>query len=283
MSTTAVGITLDLEGPLPVARRHSLLATPGVVKTDGNDRWTNGVTVAGYPDGLPVRWEPCSTGTFRTKSETVGDTFPGSLFDPIAVYFPVSCSTHGMGDSAVQKLIDRVEEVLDATLSFGVEASLVGGTTLSVNPFLGDSNMTALAAGAAVNAQAGLGYLENAIGQLTGRQGMIHATPAIGAAWGLGAGLYDTEATVTSNGTPVVLGAGYIGVQPTGHTAPSAGKDWAFATGPVEVRMESENRAEAVESIDRELNDIVIRAERWVLPEWDTALQVGVLIDWTLI
>ena len=67
MSTTAVGVTLDLEGPLPVARRYSLLATPGVVKPSATDRWMNGVNVVGYPDGLPVDWEPCSTGTFRVK------------------------------------------------------------------------------------------------------------------------------------------------------------------------------------------------------------------------
>ena len=124
MSTTAVGITLDLDGPLPVARRYSLLTTPGVVVDSGNDRWMNGVFVVGYPDGVPSRFEPCSTGTFRTKDESVGNSVPGERFDPIAVYFPVSCSTHGMSDRAINELADKVEAVLDATLSFGVEESL---------------------------------------------------------------------------------------------------------------------------------------------------------------
>lgn len=276
MSTTASGITLDLTGPLPVARRHSLLETPGVLKED-NGRWMNGVHVVGYPAGVPQPFEPCSTGTFRTKDESVGDAVPGERFDPIAVYFPVSCSTHGMGDSAIQKLIEKVETVLDATLSFGVEASLAKGTTLSVNPFFADGNMIALAAGA-VNPRVGLGYLENAIGG-TGRGGMIHATPAVVAAWQ--SGLDEPTVLRTSNGTPVVSGAGYIGAHPSGQTAPAATRDWVFATGPVEVRVEDEDRTEITEAVDRASNDIVIRAERWALPEWDTALQVGVLIDWS--
>lgn len=291
MSTTAVGITLDLDGPLPVARRYSLLATPGVVVSDSG-RWMNGIQVAGYPDGVPTRWEPCSTGTFRVKDESVGNSVPGSRFDPIAVYFPVSCSTHGMSNSAVQDLADRVETVLDATLSFGVEEAFAKGTTLSVNPFLADGNMVALASGAAVSPKVGQGYLENAIGELTGRQGVIHATPAVVSAWGMGDNLNLSNDPITegppalglrtTNGTPVISGAGYIGAHPTGETAPGATTDWVFATGLVEVRLESEQRTEIVEAIDQTTNDIVIRAERWVLPDWDQALQVGVLIDWSL-
>ncbi len=289
MSTTATGITLDLEGPLPVARRYSLLATPGVVKNDGNDRWMNGVRVVGYPDGVPSRWEPCSTGTTRVKDDSVGDAMPGERFEPIAVYFPVSCSTHGMGDSAINKLTDKLEAVLDATLSFGVEESFAKGTPFSVNPFLADGNMTPLASGAAVSPQEGQSYLENAIGSLTGRQGIIHATPAVVAAWGFGAGLDSTEVDDpppprtlrTANGTPVISGAGYIGAHPSGQAGPGNTTDWVFATGQVEVRVESESQTTISENIDRESNDIVIRAERWALPEWDQALQVGVLIDWS--
>lgn len=290
MSTTAPGITLDLDGPLPVAREFSLLANQEVVKTDDNDRWLNGVRVVGYPAGTPSRFEPCSTGTFRVKDETVGESFPGDRFDPIAVYFPVSCSTHGMSDAAIQKLIDRTEAALDATLSFGVEEALAKGTPLSPNPSLGDGNMTAPAGNTAVSPSVGFSYLENAIGE-TGRAGMIHATPAIVAALGVnylreedpdGQDDSGDEELETANGTCVISGAGYIGTSPSGHTPPSGTKEWAFATGPVEVRIEADRRVEVVESVDRSSNDIVIRAERFVLAEWDTVLQAGVLIDWSL-
>jgi len=35
------------------------------------------------------------------------------------------------------------------------------------------------------------------------------------------------------------------------------------------------------EYVDRENNVITYRAERAILPLWDTSLQSGVLIDWT--
>lgn len=293
MSVTAVGPALDLEGPLPVARWYSLLSTPGVVQVN-DGRWMNGVNVIGYPAGLPSAWEPCSTGTMRVKeSSAVGDeedAQPSSRFDPIAVYFPFGCTVRG-GRSVQQKLIDRVEEVLDATLSFGVERSLVAGTAGSLNPYVGDGNMDVLANGDPVSPQVGQSYLENAIASLTGRQGMIHATPAVVAAWGFGAGLSSSDVDDdppelglrTANGTPVISGAGYIGVHPLGPgglAGPGETTDWVFATGPVQVRVGDREPPEIDDVIDHGTNDIVIRAERFVLPNWDTGLQVGVLIDW---
>lgn len=296
MSVTAVGVHTDLDGPLPVARRFSLLETPGIVKEqagpDDTPRWMNGVVVDGYPAGTPKTWEPCSTGTTREKDDTAVegevDPFPGSRFDPIAVYFPAYCSTHGMGSP--RTFINRVEAALDATLSHAVERALATGVQFSTNPFILDSNFTALAGGAAVSPQTGLGYLENAIGSLTGRQGLIHATPAINAAWGFGDAINPSNDPVdepppalglrTPNGTPVISGSGYIDA--SGPGPEDATEDWAFATGPVEVRFALIYDVDLADVIDRSDNTIVYRAERYVLVEWDQALQVGVLIDWSL-
>lgn len=297
MSVTAVGVTLDLDGPLPVPRRFSLLWTPGIVAEevgeDENPRWLSGVNVHGYPAGLPHTWEPCSTGTMREKAEVADglgeddDPQPGARFDPIAVYFPLKCTVRG-GQNVQEELAARAKRVLDATLSAGVERALAEGAVLSNNPFLSDSNLDALTGNTAVSPQVGLSYLENAIGARTGRQGVIHATPAVVAAWGFGAGLSDDpvdepppmSALRTANGTPVISGAGYIGVDPVSQSAPGATTDWVFATGQVEVRIGDGPRVDISESIDRTVNDIIIRPERFVLVEWDTALQVGVLIDW---
>jgi hypothetical protein len=294
MSVTAVGVALDLDGPLPVPRRFSLLATPGIVVEEvgpegGDPRWMAGVNVIGYPNGLPNSWEPCATGTTRVKSD--GGDQPQKRFDPIAVYLPLTCSSHGLRDP--QKLADRVELALDATLSFGVERALARGVALSTNGSLGDGNMIALASGAAVSPSVGLGYLENAIGDRTGRQGVIHSTPAVVAAWGYGDAVNPSNDPVTEgpsalglrspNGTPIISGAGYIGAHPTGGLAgPTPTSDWVFATGPVEVRIGRAQPVSIEESIDTRINDIVVRAERYVLYDWDGALQVGVLIDWSL-
>lgn len=279
MSITAIGPALDLDGPLPVARRHALLSAPAVdVVYDDSGRWTNGVNVIGYPDGVPRLWEPCSTGTFRVKED--GVEAPQDRFDPIAVYFPLPCSTLGMGD--YDMFARRAELALEATLSHGIEEALGAGVSLSNNPFLGDSGLTALAGGAAVSPSVGRSYLENAIGSLTGRQGLIHATPAVVSEWGEGLGLRDVDELRTRAGTPVVSGSGYIGIDPVGKTASAATKDWVFATGPVTVKISPFVTTSVDETVDTSDNSVIVRAERYVVVEWDTALQVGVLIDWSL-
>lgn len=277
MSTfTAVGPALDLDGPLPVAPEYTLLNAPGVLQSE-NQRVFNGVNVWGYPVETPSLWEPCSDGTFRVKeSESSWDQ---PRFDGLVAYLPITCSTI---TAAPEVFRERAERALAATLSFGVEQALARGVVGSTNPFLGDTNLTQLGGGA-VSAQAGINYLENAIGA-TGRQGIIHATPGTVSAWNYvnlvtegGNGLR------TANGTLVVSGGGYINTDPAGKTGsdPSVGQEWAFATGPVQVYLGNSPNLVPSEYIDRELNEIVYRAERSILPLWDTSLQSGVLIDWT--
>lgn len=282
MSVTAVGPALDLDGPLPVPRQHSLLRTRAVdvvIDEPGNvGRWTNGVNVIGYPDGTPSLWEPCSTGTMRVKED--GEPAPWERFDPIAVYFPLPCSTHGMGDYDL--FARRAELALEATLSHGIEDALANGVFLSNNPSLGDASLTSLAGGAAVSPAVGLRHLDNAIGERTGRQGIIHATPAIVDAWGAGQGLRFSEEIRSPAGTPIVSGSGYIGVDPVGKTASGATTEWAFATGPVAIKISPFVTTSVDETVDRSDNSVIVRAERYALAEWDTALQVGVLIDWSL-
>lgn len=294
---TGVGEAQAINGPLPVARRYSLLKTPGVVveevgEDEGEPRWMAGVNVYGYPAGTPFDWEPCSVGTFRTKETAADeDPQPGDRFDPIAIYFPLECSSF---DARDESFIERARLALNATLSHGVEAAIAGGVAQSNNRFLGDTNFVALA-GAAVSPAVGLGYLENAGASRTGREFMIHATPAVVAAWGFGSELLNDNSDIneetpeagirTRNGTPVVSGSGYIGVHPLGGgglPGPDDTKDWVFATGPLEVRIGDGPRVTIGESLDRSINLVTVYPERFVVYDWDTALQVGVLIDWSL-
>lgn len=277
MSVTAVGPALDLDGPLPVARRHSLLLTDGVLQEEAGDRWLNGVNVYGYPEGLPGLWEPCSTGTYRTKDE--GSEISTPRFDSVAIYFPLQCSTLGMGD--FDTWTRRAEAALEATLSYGVERVIAQGVIGSTNPAFSDTNLTELT-GAPVAPKIGLRYLDNAIAELTGRDGIIHAGPAIIDAWGDGNGLRDNDHLATPAGTRVVSGAGYVDIDPATKAQATGTIDWAFATGPVEVRVRDGVDFSEDESLDRSDNTVVYRAEKYVLVDWDTTLQVGVRIDWSL-
>src|SRR6185436_1440076 len=189
MSTfTAVGPALNLDGPLPVAPEYSLLNTLRALSrdvgegsrplsiVDSNDRVFNGVNVWGFPVDTPSLWEPCLSGTYREK-ESESEWYQ-PRFDGLIAYFPIQCSTI---TARPEEFARRAEAALEAKLSFAVEEALAKGVSGSTNPSLGDTNLTQLG-GAAVLPQAGLNFLENAIGA-TGSQGMILATPGTVSAW----------------------------------------------------------------------------------------------------
>lgn len=275
MSVSAIaGPRLDLNGPRPQAPPHSLLNTPGVVVSEGDDgHWLNGVNVVNYPDQVPLTWNACDPVS-STNVKAEGDTGPRDQFDPFVCYLPVTCSS-----LSYPYLREWSETALEAAYSFAVEQALVGSIDagLGPNPSLGDSNVVKPVGGTAKSPIIALSYLENAIGA-TGRRGIIHATPAIIAQLNTDTFL-DPENLITTNGNRVVSGGGYIGAEANG-VAPGAGQDWMFASGLVEVRISSMQIADLVESLDRSDNTITFRAERWVLATWDTSLQAAVLVDW---
>ena len=118
MSVTAIGPAVALDGPLPVAPPQSLLNTPDIVVAEDATRVLNGANVWMYPTGCSELWEPCSDGTFRTKSEESTQLTP--RFDSFVVYKSITCSTIGFDNAALEDLARRAEAVLDATLSAGV-------------------------------------------------------------------------------------------------------------------------------------------------------------------
>lgn len=278
MSTVTFAMPTVLDGPLPEAPPYALLNMPGVLKPPADSHWMSGARVYGYPEDEPGFFDPCSSGTSRVKDEA-DEGFSTPLFGAVTVYLPIQCSAMSIGDP--DEFRDRGRVTLEAVESWAVERILSQGVPGMLNPFFSDGNVQVLASGAAVSAKTGLSYLENAIGE-TGRMGMLHAEPAIAARWFGHPLVPDPPVLRTGIGTPVAVGGGYIGSHPSGQAGPSAGKSWAFATGPVEVRHAEVNVLDIKEVLDRTSNDVVFRAERTVLADWDTALQAAVLIDWTL-
>jgi hypothetical protein len=290
MSTfTAIGPALDLDGPLPVAPEHSLLETMlrtpsgglrSVVRERDATRVLNGVNVWGYPTGCSELWEPCSDGTYRTKTEESEQ--PSPRFDSYAVYKPVMCSGIGLSNESAAELNERISLVLDATLSAGVELSLVQGVEGSSNAFVGDANVTDLTPtpGTAVSPGVALSILENAIGE-TCREGMIGATPAsVVALQAFPVGDASDRRLVTANGTPVYSSDGLINIDTAALPATTGTEDWMVAHGPVDVYLGPTVTQNVRPSLDRSDNTLVFRAERYVLHVWDTALQAAVLVDW---
>lgn len=283
MSTMTFGppIVLD-DGHRPVAPPHSLLKTPGVLKDIPDEHWLSGATVYPYPDELPQTFDPCSTGTFREKAEGSGVT--SESFAAFVVYLPITCSSISIGDP--EEFMNRAEIAMDAVESFAVEQQLSQGVAIATNPFFAMAGVALPAGAGAVSPATALAWLEEAIGA-TGKQGMIHTTPGPISHWfgnrreSLSAVLEENLALVTANGNRVVSGGGYAGATPSGGGAAAGGQSWAYATGPVEVRHSAVQIPDISEVLDRSINEVTFRAERYVLATWTADPHAAVLIDWS--
>jgi hypothetical protein len=277
MSVVECESHIVVDGPLPRERVHTLLTVPGVV-VGKESHWENGVISFGYPEGVPTFWEDSLAGTFRVKDD--GDGFPSGTFTTFTLYVPVSCTSAGMSPA---EFAEKAGRVLEVTQAYGVEKALAAGVAGLNNPFLSDANMTDLTpGGGAVSARVGISYLEEALAA-TARGGMIHVTPAVLDA--LQPVRVTDDPTVplyTGAGTPIAVGAGYGDITPADESAPAATEDWIFVSGPVEVRIDDTvDLPDFSEALDRVNNDVTYRAEKVAVVSWDTALQAGILVDWT--
>lgn len=116
-----------------------------------------------------------------------------------------------------------------------------------------------------------------------GRRGMIHATPQLVTHWQAGGALRREGGLIlTVLDTIVVPDAGYTGSGQYGQ-APSAGSQWAYATEVIQVRLGAieyvADDAFSAESVDRLSNDIVVRAQRLALIQWDHCIHAAVEVD----
>jgi hypothetical protein len=277
MSTIGLAPPAVVDDLLPVETPFNLFT----VARELTGRWEAGVAVWGHPEGVPSGYDPCLEGTFREKQDDWD--LPLAFFPAFTALSGIRCSAMGMG--RFDDFQDRANRVLNATVHDAAERQLSQGDPLAENasgtpvPFLSDANLTVYG-GASVEPSEGLAYLENAIGE-TGRAGVIGAPPGVVSAWSFDGALRVVgDHLETFLGTPVYVATGFIGIE---DSSVAAGTGWAYATGPIFYGLGEliELGATAAETLDRENNDVVYRAERDVVVGWDTALQAGVLVDWT--
>jgi len=203
------------------------------------------------------------------------------------VYLSGFCTAQSIGPNPTF-WTDRLRLAFQLFEGAAVERVLATGdghTTLG--SYLGDPNMEVLGGGV-VSALRALELLETEIALAGG--GMVHVAPATATAMislDLITGVRGVMQTYL--GTPVAVGAGYIGVAPDGHAAPASDQEWAFASGPIQIyRGEIETVPDRyADAFDRGLNDVLYIAERPYLFNWiarqdsadDDHVQAGVLID----
>jgi hypothetical protein len=283
------GLFRGPDGSIQMRAPDGSVSTVFVPPLAGQERWMNGIEVWPYPPDVPEGWDACAVGSDQgTKS--FGTTITPPSFAALTISEPITCTSQQVPDQDAFKA--RAVAVLSATESFAVARELMSGETLLGQPFLADGNATILNGGTATRPNHALQLLEESIA-LTGRLGVIHCTPMLATALlGQGFVIKDVTGVIrTINGIVVVPDFGYVGVsQPEGSPAPGSTEEYAYATGPVDMRRSAvfTTPDDVSQALDRGTpnaasngrpNTITYRAERYYVTDWDTALQVTVLVD----
>lgn len=289
MAIIPVGPEFAIDGPLPCKPRYNLVdstlisrATPDVEEAREDERWANGIAVHGYPQEVGSSWGVCSDVSPNAKGEQEFP-IPLPLFGPLTVYVTETCSTPYI--RTPEDFRARALAVFTAVESGAVAREFELGEFVPGNPHLADADLTVLNAGLATSLTNGIALLEEAIAD-THRCGVIHMTAGTALALTTlgGGGVLQQEGgnLYTVNGTLVIPDFGYTGDAPAGQGANGPTERWAYATGPVETLRTAQPviiPESLSEALDRLQNTVEYRAERYYVPFWDTALQVGVRID----
>lgn len=282
--TVGYGPLLRRDGPPPAGRNNTLLqvaAAMGLLITEDDDHWMNGIAIQAYPSDQANGFDPCSTGSAHVKVEGGAISLPE--FGPVEIYFAETCTARVVGPEE-QWFLDRATASLAGTEEAAVENVLATGGAVFDNPHLTDANLDKLNAGAATDPVEGLALLEEQIGG-TKKGGLIHAAPATVTYWARYRCIQEPTRAgdlYTLAGTPVICGYGYINAHPDGGAPVGATEDWAFATGPVKIWRDPRITiypGTYREALDRHTNNLTYRAERPYVVAWDGVLQAGVLID----
>jgi hypothetical protein len=243
-----------------------------------------GANIWPYPAALPMAEDPCATGTSREKAVPDAITLPAP-FPSWTAYLGDICT--GVSEQRFREMQGKTNAAFAARIGFALERQLVNAE-FAAAPHLGDDNVTLLNSGGATAAAVAVAFLEDAIAQ-TAQDGVIHVTPAVVGFLG-GNHFRDDRGTLrTTRGTPVAVGAGYVGSDTptsggTPDTAAGVGQSWLYATGPVMYRLGAQiilHPETITQALDRSDNTVVYRAEQDAWVAWDTQLQAAVLADWS--
>lgn len=199
--------------------------------------------------------------------------------DPFLALGSYTCSTGGRpaGEAfeiARQRLLTWEGRQIERTLWTGITEN---GT---LNPSFAFGNDTCgfepidISPAGALDPVTAIALLEESLGDLVACGGMIHVP------FGLASYLADhhllvrdDDAYFTPTGFRVVLGHGYPGSGPANAPA-TAGETWIFATGPIVLARSNVIMVpnELPEAVDRLINNVTVRAERFYSIGWSCDL-----------
>lgn len=276
------GPPIVIDGPQPLPPALTLVGAARVVPVTG-DLWINGAAIWPYPRDLPDVFDPCQSPSSAGHAKDAGTPATEETYASFNVLEGISCTTRSVRDPSEWQR--RATVALEAYEHWAIEREFWTGALRSDNPHLAGATTNTLNAGTAVSIRDGVARLEQEIAD-KGGNGVIHMRPTVFSLLSA----YDTvEADLgrgvakTQLGTTVVPGVGYTGSKPDG-TAPTNVADWAYATGPIEVRRsEVQILPDSMSAAtDRRQNFTTFRAERYVLITWDQRIHAAVQVDRTI-
>lgn len=278
MATVAPAALIENGGavrqPMPYGLFSAFALRPG-----GADRWESGVIFeTGTCDPVDAigQWQCAPDGTVGLPKDLEPNTPAPGEASPFTVYGHFQCSPVGYTQERAQQLAD---DHLRAREEARVEQALWTGDAGNV-PSLEDAGTVTVGTGTS-DVVAGLGLLENFLGDTYGSLGVIHMTRQTATALLARQALLVSGGRLTTVlGTPVVAGAGYPGTGPAGEAA-AAGTQWMFAS-PALFGYRSDvftSSSRPGDLFDRRTNDLYAVAERSYLLGFDPCGVAAVLVD----
>lgn len=264
--------------PPPAARPINLRTSARLV--DDGLRWENGISLLPEECSPGFSVDPCHGPQDVEEGKAVETQPVASEWDPYIIGSSASCA-YTINEGAYGELAARARRSLEAQTSHLVENILWTNVVDGIDWGIDHPN-TPLIDTATVGTPAppvtALEQMDELlIAALGGRRGMIHAPAPLMHHFAF-YGLLEKNGNVweTKSGNIVVPGTGYPGTDTAGAADP--GNLWIYGTSPVELRL-SEIQVvpgDLAGAIDRETNQIVVRAERYALAYWDLCAHVGV-------
>lgn len=288
--STGVGPLWRIDGPLPLAPQYGLLQAARsesvriVPDQDdrGIERWGNGVELYPYPPDEAHVFDSCGVYGSTPTTKEFGTSMDFPQFDAMTVYLAETCTSYRVWNQDAFRA--RAVAAMGAVEGAAVEREFMNGDIFAGSPHLADGQGTFPNLDASTSPMNGLALLELEIAD-SGRRGVIHVSPGLATALAAALLVSDVGGVLrTINGTVVVPGYGYGDSHPAGHATASGSEEWAYATGPIDVRRSEtftipETVAEALDRNGETPNSITYRVERLYLVTWDTVVQSAVLID----
>lgn len=274
------GMPVSIDGPAPSPPALTL-ANAATIVDDGDDRWINGAGVWGWPTDLPDSFDPCQASSSAGHAKDAGTPATATDYGAFAITQGITCNTQSFFNP--EEWQNRARVSLEAREDWRLGREFWSGALQSANPHLAQTTgTTTLNGGSATSVLNAIALLEQAIAD-AGGDGVIHMTAAAFTQISMGyGGAVQVKAGVARgvSGTPLVPSVGYPGSAPDG-TAASGTVQWAYATGPIELRRTPVLivPGSMSEATNRAINLTTFRAERYTLITWDQRIHAACKID----